>query len=60
MEVTVAEAEAVLVASAAVAVVPFLASRESATVAAAKVAWAEDGSTCRGSCTMRSNWPCSR
>ena len=50
-----AEAEAVLVALAAVAVVPCLASRESATVAAAKVALAEDGSTCRGSWMMRSN-----
>ena len=50
-----AEAEAVLVALAAVAVVPCLASRESATVAAAKVALAEDGSTCRGSWMMSSN-----
>ena len=55
-----AEAEAVLVALAAVAVVPFLASRESATVAAAKVALAEDGSTCRGTLDPMSNWSCLR
>ena len=43
-----AEVEAFPVALAAVAVVPCLASRESATVAAAKVAKTEDGSTCTG------------
>ena len=55
-----AEAEAVPVALAAVAVVPFLASRESAKVAAAKVEKTEDGSTCRGTLDPMSNWSCLR
>ena len=50
---------AVLVALAEVARGPFLAGKEAAMAAVVKVAKTKDGSTCRGSCMMRSNWSCS-